>query len=117
MSISAVMFSNVATYGKVVALASDKESIRSFVTARHGHKELEIYVENYTESLLDGLFVLHNPTAPFPLEKQKFKEHGIAQFYHNGERFVADVPNGYLLERSCMSFEPHDPGSASLGTR
>jgi hypothetical protein len=106
--ISAVIFSNVATYGKVVALADDKDSIRGFVTARHGHTELNKYFQNYAESLLDGLFILHNPNAQFPLGTQKFKEHGIAQFYHDGAHFVADIPHGYLLERSCMSFHPVD---------
>src|SRR6185369_12988615 len=105
VEISAVIFSNVATYGKVVALANDKDSIRCFVTARHGHTELNYYFQNYTESVLDGTFVLHNPNARFPLGTQKFKELGIAQIYSDGTRFVADIPHGYLLERSCMNFQ------------
>ena len=104
--ISAVIFSNVATYGKVVALANDKKSIRGFVTARHGHTQLNQYFQDYTETVLDGLFILHNPNARFPLETESFKQHGIAQIYHDGVHFVADIPHGYLLERSCMSFEP-----------
>lgn len=105
--ISAVIFSNVATYGKVVALAKDADSIGGFFTARHGHTELNSYpLEDYVESLLDGLFILHNPYARIPLGTQTFKQCGIAQFYDDGARFVADVPRGYLLERSCMSFGP-----------
>ena len=104
--ISAVIFSNVATYGKVVALANDKDSIRGFVTARHGHTELNQYFQNYTESLLDGLFILHNPHARLPLDTRKFRKHGLAQIYGDGPRVVADIPHGYLLERSCMTFEP-----------
>jgi hypothetical protein len=106
VEVSAVIFSNVATYGKVVALANDKDSIRGFVTARYEHTELNKYFQSYNESVLDGLFILHNPNARFPLGTQKFKEHGIAQIYNDGARFVADIPHGYLLERSCMSFEP-----------
>lgn len=104
--ISAVIFSNVATYGKVVALANDKDSIRCFVTARRGHTELNQYFQNYTETLLDGLFILHNPNARFPLDTRKFREHGLAQIFGDGARIMADIPHGYLLERSCMSFEP-----------
>jgi hypothetical protein len=104
--ISADIFSNVATYGKVVALANDKDSIRAFVTARHGHTELDQYFQSYTESLLDGLFILHNPKARFPLDTRKFRKHGLAQIYGDGPHVVADIPHGYLLERSCMTFEP-----------
>jgi hypothetical protein len=104
--ISAVIFSNVATYGKVIALAKDANSIGGFFTAHHGHRELNSYsLEEYAETLLDGLFVLHNPCARFPLGTEIFRRHGIAQFYHDGNSFVADVPHGYLLERSCMSFQ------------
>jgi hypothetical protein len=49
--ISAVMFSNVATYGKVIALAKDVNSIGGFVTARHGHRELNSYSgDDYDEN-------------------------------------------------------------------
>ena len=104
--VSAVVFSNVATYSKVVALASDKNTINCFVTARHGHSELNSYTDGYRETLLDGLFVLHNPHAHFPLETRPLKEKGIAQVYGRGRALVADFPHGYLLERSCMSFQP-----------
>lgn len=107
--VSAVIFSNVATYGKVVALAKDANSIGGFFTARHGYRELNSYsLEDYTETLLDGLFILHNPFARFPFATDIFRKHGIAQFFNDGNSFVADVPNGYLLERSCMSFQPSD---------
>jgi hypothetical protein len=107
--ISAVIFSNVATYGKVIALAKDVNSIGGFFTARHGHKELNSYsLEDYAETLLDGLFILHNPFARFPLATHTFSRHGIAQFFSDGNSVVADVPHGYLLERSCMSFQPTD---------
>lgn len=111
--ISAVIFSNVATYGKVVALAKDANSIGGFFTARHGYRELNSYsLEDYTETLLDGLFILHNPFARFPLTTDTFREHGIAQFFNDGNFFVADVPHGYLLERSCMSLQPSDSAPA-----
>jgi hypothetical protein len=107
--ISAVIFSSVATYGKVVALAKDASSIGGVFTARHGHRELNSYsLEDYTETLLDGLFILHNPFARFPLPTNTFRQHGLAQFFDDGNSFVADVPQGYLLERSCMSFQASD---------
>lgn len=43
--VSAVIFSNVGTYGKVVALANDKDSVNCFVTARHGHANLNYYTD------------------------------------------------------------------------
>ena len=107
--ISAVIFSNVATYGKVIALAKDPNSIAGFFTARHGHRELNSYsLEDYVETLLDGLFILHNPFARFPLVTHSFRQHGIAQFFTDGTSLVSDVPHGYLLERSCISFQPSD---------
>lgn len=107
--ISAVIFSNVATYGKVIALAKDSNSMGGFFTARHGHRELNSYaLEDYDETLLDGLFILHNPFARFPLATDPFRQHGVAQFFSDGTSLVADVAHGYLLERSCISFQPSD---------
>jgi len=70
--LSAVFFSNVATYSKVIAMAKEPNSINYFVTARHGHSTLNHYSENYEEGLLDGLFVLHNPFARYPLDREPF---------------------------------------------
>jgi hypothetical protein len=104
--ISAVLFSNVATFSKVVALANDSTSINHFITARHGHQELDQYSQNYEETLLDGLFVMHNPHALCPVSRLNFQLNGLAQVYGMGQSIMADFPYGYLLERSCFTGIP-----------
>lgn len=104
--ISAVLFSNVATFSKVVALAKDSTTISHFITARHGRQDLDKYFQNYEETLLDGLFVMHNPHALYPVSMLNFQLTGIAQIYGKGLSIVADFPQGYLLERTCFTAIP-----------
>jgi hypothetical protein len=104
--ISAVLFSNVSTFSKVVALAKDSTTINHFITARHGHQELDQYCQDYEETLLDGLFVMHNPHARYPVSKLNFQLNGLAQIYGKGQSIVADFPHGYLLERTCFPAIP-----------
>ena len=104
--ISAVIFSNVATFSKVVALAKDNTAISHFITARHGHQDLNHYDEDYEETLLDGLFVMHNPHALYPVSMLNFQLNGLAQIYSPGQSIVVDIPYGYLLERTCLTFSP-----------
>jgi uncharacterized protein YbgA (DUF1722 family) len=104
--ISAVLFSNVATFSKVVALAKDSTTINHFITARHGHQELDQYSQDYEETLLDGLFVMHNPHARYPVSKLNFQLNGLAQIYGKGQSIVADFPHGYLLERTSFTAIP-----------
>ena len=104
--ISAVLFSNVATFSKVVALAQETTTINHFITARHGHQDLDHYFQNYEEALLDGLFVMHNPHAMYPVSILNFQLNGLAQIYSKGQAIVADCPQGYLLERTCFTASP-----------
>lgn len=104
--ISAVLFSNVATYSKVIAMAADNDAINCFVTARYQHSELNHYFGDYEETLLDGLFLFHNPYARHPVDPKPFKEKGIAQIYESDAGSVIDIPKHYLLERTCLHFMP-----------
>lgn len=104
--ISAVFFSNVATYSKVIAIAKEPGCVDYFVTARHGRAELDHYTKGYDETLLDGLFICHNPFARYPLDMAQFRSHGIAQIYGKSGDICMSIPDGYLLERSCIHLVP-----------
>ena len=104
--VSAVFFSNVATYSKIVAMANEPDAINYFVTARHGCSALNHYSEDYEECLLDGFFVFHNPYAKNPLSREAFNRREIAQVYEESGDIVAAIPKGYLLERSCIHLVP-----------
>lgn len=105
--ISAVVFSNVATYSKVIAMAKDPDALSYFVTARYGNSDLNYYPEGYEEGLLDGLFVLHNPYARNPLDPEALGRRGIAQLYGRNGDIVPAIPKNYLLERSCFHLLPN----------
>ena len=88
--ISAVMFSvfsNVATSGKVAALITEPDSSLTpyFTVARMNGRgetvvEKRIPKSRYTEGLLDGLHVFHNPRADYHFSQETFDFEGVAQW-------------------------------------
>jgi hypothetical protein len=76
--ISAVIFSNTATFGKVRALNNDP-SLMIFEHIRFNKKGLVAHhrvtlKSEYNETLLEGLHIYHNPLAKYPL-KDDFLQH------------------------------------------
>ncbi len=111
--ISAVIFSNTATAGKVRALSKDPNPNVWFRTLRfnkHGDKPLKwgVAKPDYFESLLDGLNVFHNPHARHPLPWDLFDRQGVTQHtYCRGDlwpRFKAT--HGSLIQRTVVTFRP-----------
>lgn len=85
--ISAVLFSTTATWGKVRALSADPNPDISIVALRLNTNSPiphEIYAKKseYTESLLDGLRVYHNPDARWPLSPAIFHNSDVMQSYY-----------------------------------
>jgi hypothetical protein len=85
--ISAVLFSCVATWGKVGALCRDpklKGSVHStWASKPHGWPVLRTgsLGGGYTETIADGLQVFHNPNARHPLNPEVFRRSGVVQHY------------------------------------
>lgn len=109
--VSAVIFSSLATWGKVRAIA-DNPSAHSVYTTYHPNPGSLLPIVKhtpkaaYSEHLLDGLCVLHNPFAASPLDPETLAHERLAQAFvrDDGELdFVA--PDDFLLMRSLMSIK------------
>ena len=108
--ISAIIFSNTATFSKLYALNQDTNATIWFSALRFdtsGTKQS--FVQNlekkdYRESVLDGLYVFHNPHAQFPIPFDYFNHNDVAQ----GTLLSGDtVPrykckHGHLVQRTAM---------------
>ncbi|MCY4380740.1 MAG: glycosaminoglycan attachment site [Proteobacteria bacterium] len=103
--VSAVIYSSLATWGKIRALADNKDA-RSVYTTFHPsedslHPEVRVSKKSdYKESIFDGLYIFHNPYAKNPLSINAFGNERVAQLYpdENGDmEFIA--PDDFLLLR------------------
>lgn len=118
--VSAVIFSCLATWGKVRALAENHAAQSIYVTFHpNPHSILPIMKTTpkaeYNEHLLDGLYVFHNPFARRPLDLTTLAHERIAQGFvkDDGELdFVA--PDDFLLLRFLQSITAIRGGGARL---
>lgn len=107
--VSAVLYSSVATWGKVRALA-DNPSAQTIYTTYHPNRQSILPVirtrpkSEYSEHLLDGLFVLHNPFAKIPIPNGVLSHSRVAEIRvaPDGE-LIETVPDDFLLVRTLMS--------------
>lgn len=113
--VSAVIFSNTATFGKVRALSKDGAYPMLFTALRYndyGLVPIQICAEkpDYEESLLDGLHVCLNPFATHPLDERIFEGHEVCvhRFDPAAELYLPSSPHGFLFQRSVMTFPPRD---------
>jgi hypothetical protein len=110
--LSAVMFSSCATWGKVRALSADPnpnvffEALRSNENGINPHL-IEARKSAYTESLLDGLRVYHNPLATHPLDVAILRHRDVFQAYYDRQSgWVYDQRDGLLLCRNVCTILP-----------
>lgn len=103
--ISAVIFSPIATFGKLRALQSKKEKNIIFETYKYNKYGEKGTIETvphkkYRESLLDGLSVYINPHATIPLKTDLFDSPDIAINYtlHDNK-----VKHGFLYSRHVIN--------------
>lgn len=104
--VSAVVFSTLASSGKVRALSLEPESDTTFYATRYndyGTIPITIAAKkpHYVETLLDGLKVCLNPFAAHPIDIQPFMNREITLESWDRERcvYVDDVPHEALLSR------------------
>lgn len=104
--VSAVIFSNVATFSKVRVLSEDPR-ITLVYSKRYnyyGTQPLEQVEEKskYYEHLLDGLVVFHNPNANIPFNIEEFYHPIIGHYGFDVEsdEFLVDIPHGTLFQRN-----------------
>lgn len=101
--VSAVMYSSVATYGKVRALGrSDLELVFQALRIRNNTELIEITGQKseYRETLRDGLRIFHNPNADTPLPDDMFDVEDVREFkVVNGDVVASCSPDGDLCMR------------------
>ena len=104
--VSAVIFSNTATFGKVRALSDDPGDI-FFESIRYndfGLKPIHTILpkKEYSETILDGLHIFYNPFASHPISSEFFDRKEIT---HHDYDFKKGIPlvkshDGALFQRS-----------------
>jgi hypothetical protein len=107
--VSAVIFSSVATFGKVHALASPRcpaifFAVRYNQAGTQPHLVQASHV-SYAETLLDGLHLFLNPHAETPLDPSPFLGREIAVHHGFDEQhghLRESVPDGFLFSRSTL---------------
>ncbi|NRQ56051.1 hypothetical protein [Brevibacillus sp. HD1.4A] len=103
--VSAVIFSNVATFGKARVL-SDDHRIILIKSLRFNDYGLEPFnevheKEDYNETLLDGLTIFHNPYAKNPLKPEDLLSNEIAHITYSlkDNEMVTNIPHQFLFQR------------------
>ncbi|MBX3427592.1 MAG: hypothetical protein KF688_18070 [Pirellulales bacterium] len=109
--VSAVIFSNTATFGKLRALAKTGPFPVTMMAVRYNEHGTEPHMistarESYEESLLDGLHICLNPFATHPLDAKRFDTgETTGHWYDSDEKqYYVESPDGFLIQRGCVSF-------------
>lgn len=111
--ISAIIFSNVATIGKVRALTKDIDTRKMiFMFSRYNANGLHPFQgaamkEEYSEQLEDGLSILLNPYAKYPIDDEFINNFPNITFYDVESKCVmVEAKDGDLLNRMVSVFTP-----------
>jgi hypothetical protein len=108
--LSAIVFSSCASWGKVRALSADPnpniffEAVRLNATGVIPHV-VRATKTQYSESLLDGLRVYHNPSATHKLDVATLRHPDVFQSYFSEKdgEWMHDQRDGLLLYRSVLT--------------
>lgn len=104
--VSAVLFNPIATSGKARAHQSKRLKETSFETVRYNLygpdtiHEYSIPHKKYHESLLDGMYLLLNPNAKYPIDPELFNDSDISIWYDAEKQ---KVKHRFLFIRSVLS--------------
>lgn len=107
--VSAVVYSSLATWGKIRALA-DSPGAQTVYRSFHP-KEGSLLPEvrtrtksEYREDLMDGLWVLHNPFARYPVPEGVLSHPRVSEVRATKEgKLQFTAPDDFLLLRTLMS--------------
>lgn len=102
--VSAVIFSACGSFGKARAMASDPDGWNVFTALRLNTRSVIPHVirephATYSEGLLDGLRVYHNPYAEYPLDPAIFRNKAVFQIYFEDGEARVEQHEGLLLCR------------------
>ncbi|MFZ1219518.1 MAG: hypothetical protein WAO00_09505 [Chthoniobacterales bacterium] len=109
--ISAIVQSTAATWSKVRALGGDPDVMITAIyenRAEGGEYLFKGPKTRYSESILDGLRIYHNPHAEHPLDPSLFRRSEIFQATSKGPVSVIGLNENKrnLVNRSAMTFRP-----------
>jgi hypothetical protein len=109
--VSAVIFNSTATSGKATALSSDPNPDVLFIALRSNSSSVRPTViqamrPNYSEHLIDGLRIYHNPFATHPLDPALFRHPLVFQTNGFEEDDFREQRDGLLLFRSLIRMVP-----------
>jgi hypothetical protein len=110
--VSAIIYSSLATWGKIRALADNPQAMTYYNTLHPSNDGLlpEVrfaHKSEYIEDLADGLHILHNPYAKSPLGIEALDHERVAQYVVDPSRGVDIIaPDDFLLLRQLRSAVP-----------
>lgn len=111
--ISAIIFSNLATWGKVRALSDDPNPNILFESQRYNDAGLKAHHRlqkkaDYRETLLDGLHILMNPHAEVPIPSTMLNWPGVAYHWLDPSDGIPneESPDGFLFWRTVLTLPP-----------
>lgn len=106
--ISAILYSNTATYGKLEAMSckTNKKNL-FFSTVKYNDYGTEAIIDiekgkNYEETLSDGLYLFLNPYALYPLSEDEIRELSDSKtsIYYGKDHSI--VEHGFLYSRETL---------------
>ncbi len=101
--ISAVVFSHLATWGKVDAMCGNPDAIiGSIWSTPEGMKQAVVRASEGPEKITDGLRIYHNPYATNPLPLEVFRREGVVQIWadHDDHSLLQEEADNCLQSRT-----------------
>ena len=109
--VSAVIYSSLITWGKIRALADNPNAKTIYQTFHSQDGTLlpevrKALKRDYVEHLLDGVYVLHNPFAKYPISDGTLSHPRLAEVHvaEDGE-LIINAPDDFLLVRTLWSVQ------------
>lgn len=114
--VSGVIFSNTATFGKLTVLSDTHADVGHVLAVRYNAlgsqpRIITQPINEYRETLLDGLHLFLNPFATRPLDPAPFTAAGCAIHALSSDGTVIDdVPDNFLFSRVTARLIPRKTG-------
>lgn len=107
--ISAIIFTNLLTLGKLSSLSKSIQPDMSYVlNVRYDihkpHFKIHEVDENHPEDLLDGVYVFHNPNAKNKFECESIKSNHLVEFSFDDHGIIREGARPPIVARYCQPF-------------